>query len=60
MVPPPSHGVPRVPRYSGSSLLPLPFEYEALTLSGGPSHTLLLGSGLLLAVLTPYVFLPMV
>ena len=40
MVPPASHGIPRVPRYSGScSLLPL-FTYTTLTSFGGPSHAL--------------------
>ena len=57
MVPPSSHGVPRVPRYSGYSRLPLLFAYEAFTLFGGSSHTLLLSSGIPFAVLTPFVFL---
>ena len=40
VVPPASHGIPRVPRYSGScSLLPL-FTYTTLTSFGGPSHAL--------------------
>ena len=39
MVPPVSHGVSRVPRYSGSSLLNIPFAYGALTLCGRPSQT---------------------
>ena len=42
MVPPASHGIPRVPRYSGyRSPLP-PFGYGTLTLSGPPSHAVLL------------------
>ena len=40
VVPPASHGVPRVPRYSGSSLLSSVFAYGALTLSRAPSHAL--------------------
>ena len=39
MVPPVSHGVSRVPRYSGYSLLNFPFVYGALTLCGRPSQT---------------------
>ena len=39
MVPPYSHGVSRVPRYSGYSLLNIPFAYGALTLYGRPSQT---------------------
>ena len=39
MVPPVSHGVSRVPRYSGYNLLNFPFAYGALTLCGRPSQT---------------------
>ena len=39
MVPPDSHGVSRVPRYSGYSLLNISFAYGALTLCGRPSQT---------------------
>ena len=39
MVPPASHRVSRVRRYSGSSLLGLLFAYRALTLYGRPSQT---------------------
>ena len=39
MVPPVSHGVSRVPRYSGYNLLGLLFAYGALTLCGRPSQT---------------------
>ena len=39
MVPPVSHRVSRVRRYSGSSLLGLLFAYGALTLCGRPSQT---------------------
>ena len=42
MVPPSSHGIPRVPRYSGSPLLRFVFDYVALTLYGRPSHAVLL------------------
>ena len=40
VVPPASHGIPRVPRYSGSGYVRIPFDYVALTLSDGPSQTL--------------------
>ena len=39
MVPPVSHGVSRVPRYSGYSLLVPLFVYWALTIYGRPSQT---------------------
>ena len=39
MVPPVSHGVSRVPRYSGYNLLNISFAYGALTLCGRPSQT---------------------
>ena len=42
MVPPVSHGVSRVPRYSGYNLLNILFAYGALTLYGRPSQTFLL------------------
>ena len=42
MVPPVSHGVSRVPRYSGYSLLVPLFVYWALTIYGRPSQTFLL------------------
>ena len=57
MVPPSSHRVSRVQWYSGSSRLLSPFAYETLTLFGGPSHALLLGSCIPFAVLTPAIFL---
>ena len=60
MVPPSSHGVPRVPRYSGFSRPLSHFAYEALTLFGGSSHTLLLCSCVPYAVRTPKVLLPSV
>ena len=40
MVPPVSHRVSRVLRYSGSGLSAFTFDYVALTLSDGPSQTL--------------------
>ena len=42
MVPPYSHGIPRVPQYSGYCSLSLVFAYKTLTFFGVPSHTLLL------------------
>ena len=42
MVPPCSHRVSRVRRYSGYSWLTSVFAYETITLCGGPSHVLLL------------------
>ena len=42
MVPPSSHRVTRVRRYSGSPLLEIIFGYVALTLSRRPSHAVLL------------------
>ena len=57
MVPPYSHRVSRVQWYSGYSLLFFPFAYETITLCGGPSHALLLGSNMHYAVQTPAIFL---
>ena len=42
--PPASHGIPRVPRYSGSSSPILHFAYVILTLFDWPSHAILLDS----------------
>ena len=39
MGPPASHGVTRVPQYSGSCLVSLDFVYGAITLYGSPSQT---------------------
>ena len=39
-----SRGVSRVPQYSGYSLSASSFTYGALTLSGRPSHAVLLDS----------------
>ena len=60
MVPPSSHRVPRVRRYSGYSWLTSPFVYGALTLSGAPSHALPLDLVIPYAVRTPRVLLPTV
>ena len=40
MVPPASHGVSRVPRYSGSSYILSVFNYVTLTLCRWPSHAI--------------------
>ena len=58
MVPPSSHRVSRVRRYSGYSSRISPFAYETLTPSGASSHTLRLDYVLLVAVRTPEVLLP--
>ena len=42
MGPPTSHGISRVPRYSGSRLPVFSFGYGALTLYSQPSHAVLL------------------
>ena len=60
MVPPYSHRVSRVRRYSGYSLLNLVFTYVTLTLSCQPSHAVLLTLLIRYAVQTPIVFLLLV
>ena len=60
MVPPSSHRVSRVRRYSGYSWLASSFIYGSLTLYGVSSHTLRLDSSIPFAVRTPQVLLPMV
>ena len=60
MVPPYSHRVSRVRRYSGSSRSTLSFAYETLTPYGVSSHTLRLNVVVPYAVLTPKVLLPSV
>ena len=60
MVPPSSHGVSRVPRYSGSCYLLNDFAYGTLTPCGMPSHAFRLSLILIPAVRTPIVFLPLV
>ena len=57
MVPPYSHRVSRVRRYSGSSLLLPSFAYGTLTLFRWPSHAIQLDSFMHFAVRTPSVFL---
>ena len=58
MVPPYSHRISRVRRYSGYRWLVSSFVYEPLTLSGVSSHTLQLTLKVLNAVRTPKVLLP--
>ena len=60
MVPPYSHRVSRVRRYSGFSWLSSPFVYETLTPFGVSSHTLRLSYLMPYAVRTPQVLLPVV
>ena len=60
MVPPCSHRVSRVRRYSGYGSASRLFVYETLTLFGASSHTLQLNLKVLIAVRTPQVLLPMV
>ena len=60
MVPPYSHRVSRVRRYSGYSWLSSSFVYGPLTLYGAPSHALQLDYLIPYAVHTPKVLLPSV
>ena len=60
MVPPFSHRVSRVRRYSGSSSRVHLFAYVTLTLFRWASHPIQLKCSLLNAVLTPRVLLPLV
>ena len=57
MVPPSSHGIPRVPRYSGYHAPILTFKYGTLTLSGLPSHAVLLVFVVFKVVRTPKALL---
>ena len=57
MVPPSSHGIPRVPRYSGFHAPTPTFEYGTLTLFGLPSHAVLLVFVVLKVVRTPKALL---
>ena len=57
MVPPSSHRVSRVRRYSGYSWLSQPFVYQALTVFGVASHPLRLDLNIPFAVQTPKVLL---
>ena len=58
MVPPSSHRVSRVRRYSGYGWLSRLFVYGALTLYDAPSHALQLKLNIPFAVQTPGVLLP--
>ena len=60
MVPPSSHRVSRVRRYSGSSSPGSHFAYVTLTLFRWPSHAILLNLILHIAVQTPKVLLLLV
>ena len=60
MVPPTSHRVSRVLRYSGSSSILSVFDYVALTLCRRPSHTVRLTYRLLMLSVTPKILLPSV
>ena len=60
MVPPYSHGIPRVPWYSGSGLMRTVFAYGALTLFRRPSQTFLLTVPSRVSVQTPKILLPSV
>ena len=60
MVPPYSHRVPRVRRYSGYCCPTSVFAYRTITLFGVSSHTLRLNVVVPYAVLTPKVLLPSV
>ena len=60
MVPPSSHRVSRVRRYSGYNWLIFSFTYRTLTFFGVLSHTLRLDTFMPSVVLTPKVFLPLV
>ena len=57
MVPPSSHGIPRVPRYSGYHAPTPTFTYGTLTLSGLPSHAVLLVFVVFQVVRTPRTLL---
>ena len=57
MVPPYSHRVSRVRRYSGYSWLVFSFVYRTLTFYGLLSHTIRLDTSIPYAVLTPRIFL---
>ena len=57
MVPPSSHGIPRVPRYSGYHASTPTFTYGTLTLFGLPSHAVLLVFVVFQVVRTPRTLL---
>ena len=58
MGPPCSHGITRVPRYSGYSRLESDLSYVTLTLFGQASHPVLLSYPMRYAVRTPEELLP--
>ena len=60
MVPPYSHGIPRVPRYSGYHAPTSVFEYWTITIFGLPSHAIPLTSVVLKVVRTPRILLSLV
>ena len=60
MVPPYSHGIPRVPRYSGYHAPTLVFEYWTITIFGLPSHAIPLTSVVFKVVRTPGILLSLV
>ena len=60
MVPPYSHGIPRVPRYSGYHAPTSVFEYWTITIFGLPSHAVPLTSVVLKVVRTPRILLSLV
>ena len=60
MVPPRSHRVSRVRRYSGYSQVLCVFAYETVTLFCWPSQTIRLTRCIHITVRTPKVFLPLV
>ena len=57
MVPPYSHGIPRVPQYSGYHAPTLVFAYWTFTICGLPSQVVLLTSVVLKVVRTPKILL---
>ena len=57
VVPPASHGVSRVPRYSGYSLLSSVFAYRILTFFDASSHTLRLTYRQIMLSATPRILL---
>ena len=60
MVPPTSHRVPRVLRYSGSGYILSVFDYVTLTLYRWPSHAIRLTYRLKKPSVTPKILLPSV
>ena len=60
MVPPTSHRVPRVLRYSGSGYILSVFDYVTLTLYRWPSHAIRLTYRLKKLSATPKILLPSV